>query len=57
MCPLAPITSEKENTSVNAIFLQNVMCHAPFSARHHFFPTLPIIWAQVEAKRFLQKPR
>jgi hypothetical protein len=28
-----------------------------FSALHQFFPTLPIIWAQVAAKYLLQKSK
>jgi hypothetical protein len=36
----------------NTTFLQIDRCCTPFSALHQFFPTLPIIWDQVEAKRF-----
>jgi hypothetical protein len=41
----------------NAVFLQIDRRYTPFSALHQFFPTLPIIWAQVAAKRFLLNPR
>jgi hypothetical protein len=37
------------------MFLQTDMRHTPFSALHLFFPTLPIICAQVAAKRFFAK--
>jgi hypothetical protein len=30
--------------------------HTPLSVLHLFFPTLPIIWAQVAAKRFYGGP-
>jgi hypothetical protein len=39
----------------NTIFLQNGKRYTPSSALHQFFPTLPIICAQVAAKRFMQK--
>jgi hypothetical protein len=36
------------------MFLQIDQRHTPLSALHQFFPTLPIIWAQVVAKRFFE---
>jgi hypothetical protein len=39
------------------MFLQIDKRQTPFSAIHLFFPTLPIIWAQVAAKGFLQNSR
>jgi hypothetical protein len=41
----------------NTMFLQIVQRYTPFSVLHQFFPTLPIIWAQVAAKRFMQNTR
>jgi hypothetical protein len=38
----------------NTMFLQIGEHYTPFSALHQFFPTLPIICAQVAAKRFMQ---
>ncbi len=43
--------------SANTVFLQIGKRYTPFSAFHQFFPTLPIIWAQVAAKRFMQNTR
>jgi hypothetical protein len=34
------------------MFFQIGRRYTPFSALHHFFPTLPIIYAQVAAKHF-----
>jgi hypothetical protein len=34
------------------MFLQIDERHTPLTVLHLFFPTLPIIWAQVAAKRF-----
>jgi hypothetical protein len=39
------------------MFLQIGKRYIPFSALHQLFPTSPIIWAQVAAKRYLQNPR
>jgi hypothetical protein len=39
------------------MFLQIDKRHTPLPALHLFFPTLPIIWAQVAAKRFLRNSR
>jgi hypothetical protein len=41
----------------NTMFLQIGKCYTPFSALHQFFSTLPIICAQVAAKRFLRNTR
>jgi hypothetical protein len=41
----------------DTMFLQIGRRYTPFSALHQFFPTLPIICAQVAAKRFLQNTR
>jgi hypothetical protein len=41
----------------NTMFLQIGKRYAPFSALHQFFPALPIICAQVAAKRFKQNTR
>ncbi len=43
--------------STNTKFLQIGKHYTPFSALHQFFPTLPIICAQVTAKRFMQNTR
>jgi hypothetical protein len=37
----------------NTMFLQIGKRYTPFSALHQFFPTVPIICAQVAAKRFM----
>jgi hypothetical protein len=39
------------------MFLQIGKRYIPFKALHQLFPTLPIIWGQVAAKRFLKNPR
>jgi hypothetical protein len=39
----------------NTMFLRTGKRLTPFSASHQFFPTLPIICAQVAAKRFMRK--
>jgi hypothetical protein len=39
------------------MFLQIRKPYTPFSALHQFFPTLPIICAQVVAKRFVRIAR
>jgi hypothetical protein len=39
------------------MFLQIGKRYTPFSALLQFFPTLPIIWDQVAAKRFMRKTR
>jgi hypothetical protein len=36
------------------MFLQIDERHTPLAAHHLFFPTLPIIWAQVAAKLFCE---
>jgi hypothetical protein len=41
----------------NTKFLKIGKRYTPFSALHQFFPTLPIIWAQVAAKCVLQNTR
>jgi hypothetical protein len=41
----------------NNMFLQISKRYTPFSALNQFFPTLPIICAQVAAKRFMQNTR
>ncbi len=41
----------------NTMFLQIGKQYTPFSALHQFFPTLPIICAQVAAKRFMRNTR
>jgi hypothetical protein len=41
----------------NTMFLQIGKRYTPFSVLHQFFPTLPIICAQVAAKRFMQNTR
>jgi hypothetical protein len=41
----------------NTMFLQIGKRYKPFLALHQFFPTLPIIWAQVAAKRVMQNTR
>ncbi len=41
----------------DTMFLQIGKRYTPFSALHQFFPTLPIICAQVVAKHFLQNTR
>jgi hypothetical protein len=41
----------------NTMFLQIGKGYTSFLALHQFFPTLPIIWAQVAAKRFIQNTR
>jgi hypothetical protein len=41
----------------NSMFLQIGKRYTPFSAFHQFFPTLPIICAQVAAKRFMRITR
>jgi hypothetical protein len=41
----------------NTMFLQIGRRYTPFSALRQLFPTLPIICAQVAAKRFMQKTR
>jgi hypothetical protein len=38
----------------NTMFLQIGERYTPFSALHYFLPTLPIIWAQVVAKRSMR---
>jgi hypothetical protein len=42
---------------VNTMFLQIGKRYTPFSALHQFFPTLPIICAQVTVKRIMQNTR
>jgi hypothetical protein len=39
------------------MFLQIGKRYTSLSALHLFFPTLPIIWAQVAVKRYLQNSR
>ncbi len=39
------------------MFLQIGKRYTPFSALHQFFPTLPIICAQVAAKRVMRNSR
>jgi hypothetical protein len=39
----------------NTIFLQTGKRYTPFSALQQFFPTLPVICAQVVTKRFMRK--
>ncbi len=41
----------------NTMCLQIGKRYTPFLAPHQFFPTLPIICAQVAAKRFMQNTR
>jgi hypothetical protein len=41
----------------NTMFLQTGKRYTPFSALHQFFPTLPIVCAQVAAKRFMRNTR
>jgi hypothetical protein len=41
----------------NTMFLQIGKRYTPFSALHQFFHTLPIICAQVAARRFMQNTR
>jgi hypothetical protein len=41
----------------NTMFLQIGKCYTPFSALCQFFLTLPIICAQVAAKRFMRNTR
>jgi hypothetical protein len=41
----------------NTMFIQIGKRYSPFSAAHQFFPTLPIICAQVAAKRFMRQKR
>jgi hypothetical protein len=41
----------------NTMFLQIGKRYTPFSALHQFVPTLPIICAQVGAKRFMRNTR
>ncbi len=41
----------------NTMFLQIGKLYTPFSALHQFFPTLPIICAQVAAKHFMRNTR
>jgi hypothetical protein len=41
----------------NTMFLQIGKRYTPFSALQQFFPTLPIIYAQVAAKRFMRNTR
>jgi hypothetical protein len=48
LAPISKIKSGKQNT---------VKRYTPFSALHQFFPTLPIICAQVAAKRFKRNTR
>jgi hypothetical protein len=67
--PIGKIKSGKQNTEkrytpnsatpigANTLFLQIGKCYTPFTALHQFFPTLPIICAQVAAKRFMQYTR
>jgi hypothetical protein len=38
----------------NSMFLQIGKRHTPFSVLHKFFPTLPIMCAQVVAKLFMR---
>jgi hypothetical protein len=38
----------------NTVFLQTGKRYTPFSALHQFFPTLPIICAQVAEKRLCE---
>jgi hypothetical protein len=42
------------HVGANIKFLQIGKRHTPFSALHQFFPTLPLIWAQVAAKLFCE---
>jgi hypothetical protein len=63
--PIRKIISGKQNTvkrytpnsatpiGINTMFLQIGQCYTPLSGLHQFFPTLPIIGAQVAAKRFM----
>jgi hypothetical protein len=41
----------------NTMFLQIGKHYTPFLALHQFFPTLPIIFAQVVAKHFMRNTR
>ncbi len=41
----------------NTMFLQIDKRHTLLSVLHLFFPTLPIIWAQVAAERYLRNSR
>jgi hypothetical protein len=63
--PINKTKSGKQNTvkcytpdsatpiGANTVFLQIGKHYTPFSAFHQFFPTFPIICAQVAAKRFM----
>jgi hypothetical protein len=42
---------------INTMFLQIGQRYTPFLGLHQFFPTLPIIGAQMAAKRFMQNTR
>jgi hypothetical protein len=67
--PVGKIKSGKQNTvkrctpnsatpiGANTMFLQIGKRYTPFSAVHKFFPTLPIIYAQVAAKLFMPNAR
>ncbi len=54
--PIVPLKRYIPNSATpigaNTMFLQIGKRYIPFSELHQFFPTLPIIWAQVAAKRF-----
>jgi hypothetical protein len=64
--PIGKIKSGKENIvkrytpnrttpiGANTMFLKIGKRYTPFSSLHQFFPTLPIIWAQVVAKCVMQ---
>jgi hypothetical protein len=67
--PIGKIKSGKQNTmkhytpnsatpiGANAMFLQIGKHYTPFSTLRQFFPTLPIICAQVAEKCFMQNTR
>jgi hypothetical protein len=67
--PTGKIKSGKQNTvkrctpnsatpiGANTMFLQIGKLYTPFSALYKFLPTLPIICAQVAAKRFMRNTR
>jgi hypothetical protein len=69
LAPIGKIKSGKQNTvkrytpnsttpiGANTMFLQIGKHYTPFSALHQFFPTLPIICAQVAAKHFMRNTR
>jgi hypothetical protein len=54
--PIVPLKRYTSNCATpigaNTMFLQTGKRYIAFSELHQFLPTLPIIWAQVAAKRF-----